>query len=486
MSNRQARREQSRTTPRTSRPKTPQPGKTPRKPGGGPDLLSLPFLAGATILIVVLAVVLGVLVSRGGSSSSSDTALVSAIQTSTAALPKDLMNGTKLGKDTAKIKLTEYEDFQCPFCLRYTAEQEPTLIKEYVATGKMQIIYMNYPIIGAESVKAAQAGLCAAAQNLFWPYHDKLFLVEAQAGQATTEQRDVGRFSDANLKLYAKDVGLDTTKFNTCFDSGTYANQVSTEYSDGRAFGISGTPGFLINGTPIGTGTPASIAAWRTALDKIYNATEVPTPAPSPEALQIKEAAWFISASSAGTTYLRWVAVIVNPNVGYFGSFPTLTVTAVDAAGKVVGTKDQVLFDIPPGATIAFGGLMTTVGAAPSRLRINPSNVRWSSTTARPEMFPAFGVTPDQSVVDNFGQSTITGSISNPYPVPVESLAVTALYRDAAGKLVGGDTTFVNNLPASGTKAFEISGRVPPFTKSEVIVIPWSSSTVWERIAGVR
>ena len=277
MSNRQARREQSRTTPRTSRPKTPQPGKTPRKPGGGPDLLSLPFLAGATILVVVLAVVLGVLVSRGGSSTSGNAALVSAIETSTAALPKDLMNGTKLGKDTAKIKLTEYEDFQCPFCLRYTADQEPTLIKEYVATGKMQIIYMNYPIIGAESVKAAQAGLCAAAQNLFWPYHDKLFLVEAQAGQATTEQRDVGRFSDANLKLYAKDVGLDTTKFNTCFDSGTYANQVSTEYSDGRAFGISGTPGFLINGTPIGTGTPASIAAWRTALDKIYNATPTAT-----------------------------------------------------------------------------------------------------------------------------------------------------------------------------------------------------------------
>ncbi|MGH2632777.1 MAG: DsbA family protein [Tepidiformaceae bacterium] len=273
MSNRQARREQSRTTTRPTRPKSAPPGKGPKRSGGGPDLLSLPFLAGATVLIVALAVILGVLISRG--SSSSDSAIVSAIQTGTAQLPLTLANGTTLGKDDAKIKLVEYEDFQCPFCLRYTANQEPTLIKEYVATGKMQITYKNYPLIGTESVKAAQAGLCAADQNKFWPYHDKLFLVQAQAGQSSNEKNDVGKFSDANLKSFAADVGLDTAKFNSCYDSNKFLDQVNSDYTDAKQLGVSGTPTFFINGTPL-QGTPSTVDSWRQALDQIYAATPTP------------------------------------------------------------------------------------------------------------------------------------------------------------------------------------------------------------------
>ena len=273
MSNRQARREQSRTTTRPTRPKSTPPGKTPKRSGGGPDLLSMPFLAGATVLIVALAVILGVLISRGG--TSSDAALVSAIQTSTTEIPANLANGTKLGKDDAKIKLVEYEDFQCPFCLAYTAQQEPTLIKEYVATGKMQITYKTYPLLGTESVKAGEAALCAADQNKFWPYHDKLFLVQAEAGQHSNEQRDVGRFSDSNLKQYAADLGLDTTKFNSCYDSNKYQDQVNSEYTEGKQLGISGTPGFVIDGTPL-SGTPSTLDSWRQALDQIYAATPTP------------------------------------------------------------------------------------------------------------------------------------------------------------------------------------------------------------------
>ena len=273
MSNRQARREQSRTTTRPTRPKSTPPGKTPKRSGGGPDLLSMPFLAGATVLIVALAVILGVLISRGG--TSSDAALVSAIQTSTTEIPANLANVTKLGKDDAKIKLVEYEDFQCPFCLAYTAQQEPTLIKEYVATGKMQITYKTYALLGTESVKAGEAALCAADQNKFWPYHDKLFLVQAEAGQHSNEQRDVGRFSDSNLKQYAADLGLDTTKFNSCYDSNKYQDQVNSEYTEGKQLGISGTPGFVIDGTPL-SGTPSTLDSWRQALDQIYAATPTP------------------------------------------------------------------------------------------------------------------------------------------------------------------------------------------------------------------
>ena len=219
--------------------------------------------------------------AAAGLGSSSDATLVAAIETAAAELPQNLANGTKLGKDGAKIKLVEYQDFQCPFCLAYTAQQEPTLIKEYVATGKMQITYKTYPLLGTESVKAGEAALCAADQNKFWPYKDKLFLVEAQAGQHSNEQRDVGRFSDANLKQLAADLGLDSTKFNICYDSGKFADQVNSEYSEGKQLGISGVPEFVINGTPL-TGTPSSLDSWRQALDRLYAATSARIASPSP------------------------------------------------------------------------------------------------------------------------------------------------------------------------------------------------------------
>ena len=94
-------------------------------------------------MIVALAVVLGIVAANTGGGSSDQ--YVTDLQTALTELPSDMANGTKLGSDSAPLKLTEYEDFQCPFCLKYSASQEPTLVNEYVKTGKMQITYENLP-----------------------------------------------------------------------------------------------------------------------------------------------------------------------------------------------------------------------------------------------------------------------------------------------------------------------------------------------------
>jgi protein-disulfide isomerase len=275
MSNRQARREQSRTarTPRTNRPAPG--GRPPQRTGGGPDLFSRPYLIAVTIVVVALAVVLGVMATRGSSGESS--AYVTALEKAAKDLPLDKANGVKLGDDSAPIKLTQFEDFQCPFCLKYTATQEPALVEEYVKTGKMQIIYAQLPILGkGESMQAAIASLCAADQNKFWQYHNLLFLTEAKAGQAdaNNEKIDVGRYGNDKLKQYASDLGLDRTAFDKCFDNNSEkVALVDTQNRQAKSFGINGTPGFLINGSPIGTGTPESIEAWRKALDAFLSAT---------------------------------------------------------------------------------------------------------------------------------------------------------------------------------------------------------------------
>ncbi|HKS92950.1 MAG TPA: thioredoxin domain-containing protein [Tepidiformaceae bacterium] len=283
MSNRQARREQSRSA-RQTRP-TRSPGgqrQGPKRGGGGGGILSTPFLIGIGVLIVAafVGVIVYAQVSGGG---NSDQQYVTDIQNATKDLPLDLANGNKLGKDDAPLKLTTFVDFQCPFCLKFTATQEPTLINEYVKTGKMQIIVQPYPIFqGDESFRAAQAGECAASFNKFFPYYDKLYLVQAQAGQVSNEKQNVGRFTAANLIKYATDVGMDKDKFTTCLNSGKFDSDIQASNNQAKNFGITATPGFLINGTPIGSGTPATIDDWRNALNKILTTTPTATGSATP------------------------------------------------------------------------------------------------------------------------------------------------------------------------------------------------------------
>jgi protein-disulfide isomerase len=298
MSNRQARREQSRTArqPRTQRP---APGKRPgpaRTGGGGPDWLSRPFLLIVSAVIVAVAAILVVLVMN--TSSSTDSKLVKQLKDAEAELPAELANGMKLGKDDAQLKLTVYEDFQCPFCLGYTARDEPALITEYVKTGKMQIIFAHLPILGTESTRAALASECAGQQNKFWQYHSKLFITQAEAGQATNEKTNVGRFADGKLKQFASDLGLDRTKFDACFTSPDTLKVVQDSQRRATQFGISSTPGFLINDVPLGAGAPESIAIWRQVLDGAIN-TLNGTPAPGSTASPAASPSG--SAAPAGT-----------------------------------------------------------------------------------------------------------------------------------------------------------------------------------------
>lgn len=182
-------------------------------------------------------------------------------------MPLDTAKGTFLGSEAAKVTLTVYEDFQCPHCLNYTVNVEPTLIDEYVKTGKVRLEFQNLPILGQESVLAAIGGHCAAEQNLFWQYHRKLFLVQAEAGQLTDEKVNAGRFSGENIVKYATEVGADSEAFSTCVVADTTVAELTQQLAAAQALGFRGTPSFAINGVAQ-AGQPATLAAWRTLLDK--------------------------------------------------------------------------------------------------------------------------------------------------------------------------------------------------------------------------
>jgi protein-disulfide isomerase len=116
--------------------------------------------------------------------------------------PEDVADGLALGNADAPATLEVFEDFQCPFCLRFTAQWED-LLMEYVEAGNLRLLFRNFPILGEESVYAAAAAVCAGEQDAFWEYHRTLFLVQAEAGQHEEERINVGRFNPNALADYA-------------------------------------------------------------------------------------------------------------------------------------------------------------------------------------------------------------------------------------------------------------------------------------------
>jgi|SRR3989344_430795 len=152
-----------------------------------------------------------------------------------------------LGNDNAQLTIVEFSDFQCPYCKRFRDQTFDQLKEQYIDTGKVKLVYRDFPLssIHPMAQKAAEAGECADEQGKFWEYHDKIF-----------ENQQL--LSIDSLKQWAKDLSLDTTKFNNCLDSGKYANEVKNDLNDATSSGGQGTPYFLVGNTQLSGAYPFS------------------------------------------------------------------------------------------------------------------------------------------------------------------------------------------------------------------------------------
>lgn len=159
--------------------------------------------------------------------------------------------GMTLGDANAPVTVIEYADYQCPFCQRFTLDVEPQLLADFVKTGKVKFEFRPMPILspleltnkGNESVRAAEATMCAMDQGKFWDFHHVLFLKQ--------DGENKGTFSDVNLISYATETGLDGPTFTTCLSTGKYQQAVIDSRAQGIAEGVTSTPSFVINGTRV-------------------------------------------------------------------------------------------------------------------------------------------------------------------------------------------------------------------------------------------
>lgn len=161
------------------------------------------------------------------------------------------------GSQEAGVTIVEFMDFQCPFCKRYVDQTLGQLEKNYVAAGKVKYVIRDLPLpFHSNAQPAAEAARCAAEQDKYWPYHDKLF--EKQAEWSEGE-------SQTWLKQYAVQLGLDQGQFNSCLDEGKYKQAVADDAALARKVGASGTPTFFINAKKLVGAQP--YAAFKTIIE---------------------------------------------------------------------------------------------------------------------------------------------------------------------------------------------------------------------------
>lgn len=149
--------------------------------------------------------------------------------------------GPSRGPAKAPVTIVEFSDFECPYCSR--ANEALTKVEE-VYGDKVRIVFRDFPLsFHSNAKKAAEAGHCADEQGKFWELHDKMF--ENQRALGVDE-----------LKGYAKEIGLDSGKFDACLDGGKMAAKVEKNMEAGEEAGVSGTPAFFINGKMVAGALP--------------------------------------------------------------------------------------------------------------------------------------------------------------------------------------------------------------------------------------
>ena len=157
-----------------------------------------------------------------------------------------------IGPAGAPITIVEFSDYQCPFCRRWHEEVYQPLMEAY--PGKIRLVYRHLPLtsIHPEAFPAAEAVMCAGEQDAYWDYHEKLFSSD-QLGADVYEQ-------------YAKDLGLDLAKFESCITEGRYRDAIQADSDFAVNLGARSTPTFFINGLAVVGAQPLDV--FRQVIDK--------------------------------------------------------------------------------------------------------------------------------------------------------------------------------------------------------------------------
>lgn len=149
--------------------------------------------------------------------------------------------GYLLGSDSAKLEVTEYADYQCPFCQTFDELQFPTIKQRLIDAGRLRWRYRDFPLQQHPfSRLAAHSAACADEQGKYWEQHRRIY--EGQQDWAESSDAAPAFRRDAQLN------GLDLARYDACMKSAKYAGRIQASYDEGVRAGVNSTPTLLIGG----------------------------------------------------------------------------------------------------------------------------------------------------------------------------------------------------------------------------------------------
>lgn len=155
--------------------------------------------------------------------------------------------------------LVEISDFQCPFCKRFHDETYPAIKREYIDRGIVRMAYVNLPLqMHQHALPAAEAAMCAAVQDKFWPMHDKLF---------DTQEQWAAMPSPAQLfDSLALSAGVNAAAWRECIRGQAMRRVINGDRARASSTGVRSTPTFFVGDEPIEGAAP--IDTFRVAIER--------------------------------------------------------------------------------------------------------------------------------------------------------------------------------------------------------------------------
>ena len=178
-----------------------------------------------------------------------------------------------LGSKDAPVTLIEFSDYECPFCKRHFDQVYSQLKKDYLDTGKVKLVFRDYPLpfhdpMATFEAKAANCAKDQGGDSAYFKFHDAIFTKTTSNGNGLTKDQ---------VYQMAVDLGLNQANLKICADSDKFDAEVKKDISDGSAAGVSGTPSFFVGKSDLsGTITGKLIvgaqpySAFQSAIDALY------------------------------------------------------------------------------------------------------------------------------------------------------------------------------------------------------------------------
>ena len=195
-------------------------------------LLLLAAALGAAAVVAVVLIAVG---SNGKSTPAATTTAPAATASPLAGVPQ---HGDTLGRASAPVTITVFEDPQCPYCRQWDIDTLPTVVERYIRTGRVKLVYRGIEIIGPNSLVGLRAIYAAGRQNKLWTMVDELYRLQGAENS--------GWITGSVVREAARAGGADGTAILAASSSAAVTASLQQAAKQATAYAVPGTPAFVV------------------------------------------------------------------------------------------------------------------------------------------------------------------------------------------------------------------------------------------------